>query len=102
MTAKSADQVLGFEYDWLASDVDGHVALFSTAGGGYAPNEFLRDTAEHDAAIELILALKACGFRFDSDSDSGGTRTAFRAAGQCSGGTRTAFRSTRTGLSARS
>jgi hypothetical protein len=49
-----------------------------------------------------------CGFRSDPDSDSGGTRTAFRAPGQRSGGTRTAFRSTRTafrstrtGLSAR-
>lgn len=31
-------------------------AFFSTASGGYAPEGFLRDTDEHDAAIESILA----------------------------------------------
>src|SRR5437899_85750 len=41
MGAKSADEILGLEFDWLASDADGHVALFSTAGGGYAPEDFL-------------------------------------------------------------
>lgn len=59
MEGKSADDVRGFEFDWLASDADGHVALFSTAGGGYAPEEFLRDTDAHDAAIEGILASPA-------------------------------------------
>lgn len=57
MAAKSADEILGREFDWLGSDAEGHVALFSTAGGGYAPQEFLRDTDAHDAAIEAILAL---------------------------------------------
>lgn len=59
MRAKSADEILGLEYDWLSSDADGHVALFSTAGGGYAPEEFLRDTDAHDAAIDAILASPA-------------------------------------------
>lgn len=53
---KSAEEIQGLEYDWLASDADGHVALFSTAGGGFAPPEFLRDTGAHDAAIDAILA----------------------------------------------
>ena len=54
---KLAEEIQGLEYDWLASDEDGHVALFSTAGGGYAPAEFLRDTNAHDAAIDAILAV---------------------------------------------
>ncbi|WP_437719848.1 hypothetical protein [Sorangium sp. So ce861] len=56
---KSADDILGLEFDWLASDADGYVALFSTAGGGYAPDEFLRDTDAHDAAIDAVLAWPA-------------------------------------------
>jgi hypothetical protein len=56
MGPKSPEDILGFEFDWLASDADGHVAFFSTAGGGYAPEEFLQDTDVHDAAIDAILA----------------------------------------------
>jgi hypothetical protein len=47
------------EYDWLGCDSIGHMALFSTAGAGYAPDEFLRDTDAHDIAIQKILALPA-------------------------------------------
>lgn len=57
--AKSADEIVGLEFDWLASDADGCVALFSTAGGGYAPDEFLRDTDAHDAAVDAVLASPA-------------------------------------------
>ena len=56
---KSADEIRGREYDWLARDDDGHVALFSTAGAGYAPVEFLWNTEAHDRAIQAILALPA-------------------------------------------
>ncbi|BCJ68419.1 hypothetical protein GCM10009779_50020 [Polymorphospora rubra] len=59
MSAKSADEILGAEHDWLGCDAGGQVALFSTAGGGYAPDEFLRDTAAHAKAIEAILARRA-------------------------------------------
>ncbi|WP_143133943.1 hypothetical protein [Actinoplanes philippinensis] len=59
MGAKSADDILGAEYDWLAGDDEGHVALFSTAGGGYAPDAFLRDTDAYVAAIEAVLARPA-------------------------------------------
>jgi hypothetical protein len=58
-TPKSAADVQGYEYDWLGSDDRGCVALFSTAGAGYAPQEFLRDTDAHDAAIRAVLALPA-------------------------------------------
>jgi hypothetical protein len=47
----------GLEYDWLGSDESGCVALFSTAGAGYAPQAFLHDTDAHDIAIEAVLAL---------------------------------------------
>jgi hypothetical protein len=55
--AKSAEEVSGFEYDWLGCDESGCVALFSTAGAGYAPKAFLRDTDAHDEAIQAVLAL---------------------------------------------
>lgn len=58
MTAKTQDEILGFEYDWLACDGDGHVAIFTTAGGSPAPEEFLRDTDAHQRAIEATLALR--------------------------------------------
>lgn len=70
MASKQAQEILGLEYDWLVSDADGHVAIFSTAGGGHAPEEFLRDTDRHDAAIDEILALPASTTaRFAPDSD---------------------------------
>jgi hypothetical protein len=65
MSAKSAEEILGYEFDWLASDADGHVALMCTVGGGYAPREFLKDTDAHAAAIEAILASPvSSGVRF--------------------------------------
>ncbi|MDP2306306.1 MAG: hypothetical protein Q8P18_09795 [Pseudomonadota bacterium] len=59
MNAKSADDIRGLEFDWLASDADGNVALFSTAGGGYVPGEFLRDTDAHDRAVDSISGMRA-------------------------------------------
>ncbi|MBI5542656.1 MAG: hypothetical protein HY901_02115 [Deltaproteobacteria bacterium] len=53
--AKPTD-IRGFEYDWLGCDAVGKVAFFSTAGGGYAPEEFLRDTDLFEAAIDILLA----------------------------------------------
>ena len=57
MTAKTPDEVQGFEYDWLACDGAGHVALLSTAGGGYAPQALLADTEGTERAIEILLKL---------------------------------------------
>lgn len=59
MGAKTAEEIRGVEYDWIACDSKDHLALLSTAGGGYAPEEFLRNTDLHDAAIDAILALPA-------------------------------------------
>lgn len=60
--------IAGYEYDWLAVDGDGHVALFSTAGSGFAPESFLRDIDAHDVAIEAILsAPPTTSVRFSPD-----------------------------------
>jgi hypothetical protein len=59
MSPKAPADILGLEYDWLGSDDSGAVALFSTAGAGYAPVALLRDTAAHDEAIQAVLALPA-------------------------------------------
>jgi hypothetical protein len=56
---KTADEIRGLEYDWLASDADGNVGFFSTAGGGYVPEAVLAETEVFDAAIEAILAAPA-------------------------------------------
>lgn len=48
MAQETQDSIQGFEYDWLACDQDGFVGFFSTAGGGYAPDEFLQDVDAHD------------------------------------------------------
>ena len=59
MGVKSADDISGAEYDWLACDGDGRVALFSTACGGYAPDQILRDTDAHETATIAVLACRA-------------------------------------------
>ncbi|MEZ4306428.1 MAG: hypothetical protein R3F14_00045 [Polyangiaceae bacterium] len=62
---RSEDDVWGRELDWLAIDSEGHVAFFSTAGGGYPPEAFLEDTESHDAAIDVLLVMPPCtGVRF--------------------------------------
>lgn len=58
-TATSLDDIAGYEHDWLACDADDHVALFTTAGAGWVPVEFLRDIDAHAAALDALLALAA-------------------------------------------
>jgi hypothetical protein len=55
---KSSENILGFEYDWIACDGADYVGFFATAGGGYAPVEFLIDTDAHDRAIQTIIAMQ--------------------------------------------
>jgi len=50
--------ISGYEYDWLGSDADGRVALFSTAGFGFAPDSCLERGHDHEDAIALILLSK--------------------------------------------
>lgn len=53
----SEDVLRGLDCDWLARDADDHVGLFSTAGGGYTPQNFLKNVDAHQAAIDAILDL---------------------------------------------
>lgn len=43
------------DLDWLASDSEGHVALFSTTGGELPPDAVLRDLEAQVRAVELVL-----------------------------------------------
>jgi hypothetical protein len=56
METKARPDMTGFEFDWLASDADGSVALFSTAGGGFAPMPSLQNPEAHQVAIDELLA----------------------------------------------
>jgi hypothetical protein len=53
------EDAVGLEYDWLAVDADGFVALFSTAGAGFVPDALLRDPEGFDGAIDAILEMPA-------------------------------------------
>ena len=54
---ESPADIEGLEYDWLGCDSRGSLALFSTAGAGYAPIEFLRNVDKHSEAIAALLNL---------------------------------------------
>ena len=53
------EDIQGLEYDWLAVDAQGFVALLSTAGGGRVPDAFLQDVDAFDVAIQSVLSLPA-------------------------------------------
>jgi len=55
MGAKTAEDIEGYEYDWIACDEDGFVGMFSTAGGGYAPVAYLAETDLHQEAVDEVL-----------------------------------------------
>lgn len=55
MTARTLADIWGMEADWLACDADDSVAMFSTAGSGFAPRTYLDDIDAHDAVITAIL-----------------------------------------------
>jgi len=56
MTRKTPEDLVGWNFDWLATDADGHVGCFSSGGDGWIPPEVLEDTEAHDAALEWIDA----------------------------------------------
>jgi hypothetical protein len=55
MSGKTLEDIWGMEADWLACDADYRVAVFSTAGSGFAPQEYLDDIDVHHSAIKAIL-----------------------------------------------
>lgn len=54
---KCAEDLLGWDFEWLAGDADGHVGLFTTAGGGYMPERAWHDIEALDAALEAVYRL---------------------------------------------
>ena len=52
-------QILGGEYDWLGVDSNGHVGLFSTAGGGRTPRAVLVDVDAHEVGLDALMARSA-------------------------------------------
>jgi hypothetical protein len=58
------------EFDWLARDADGFVAMFSSAGFGAVPEESVAAAEALDAALDRIKALPVTG---EASSISGRT-----------------------------
>ncbi len=50
----------GLDFDWLASDAEGYVAVFASAGGEIPPAAVLRDPDAHVRALGELLAAPAC------------------------------------------
>ena len=44
----------GIEFDWLARDADGNIALFATAGEGFFPLSVTTHYASHTSITEAI------------------------------------------------
>jgi len=63
LTAMAASTGWGPDIDWIASDRDGHVAVFATAGLGAIPFRVTTDPAGLVAVVEDIESLK--GFEID-------------------------------------
>lgn len=58
---KPTHKFLGTEFDWLATDLDGHVAMFSTGGRGPIPGLLASSGTYLDCVLERILALHIRG-----------------------------------------
>ena len=56
MSGRTLADIWGVEADWLACDADDSVAMFSTAGSGFAPQTYLDDIDVHHSAITAILS----------------------------------------------
>jgi hypothetical protein len=47
-------EIVGVEFDWLAMDREGRLALFATAGSGMAPRLAMDASGSLDAVLSLI------------------------------------------------
>jgi len=43
------NEIQGGEFDWFAIDLDGNIALFSTAGEGNVPNNVIKNYKDYDS-----------------------------------------------------
>ena len=51
---RPAHEIVGVEFDWLAIDREGRLALFATAGSGMAPRSAVDASVSLDAVLSLI------------------------------------------------
>lgn len=63
--------VLGTEWDWLACDASGRVALLSTGGGGPVPQSVLRSVDQMNSAVEAARQLPQAGEASEVRRESG-------------------------------
>jgi len=77
LTAIAASTGWSFDIDWIASDRDGHVAVFATAGLGPIPARVLRDPDGLVAVLEDIETLRAVEFEPKSFVDGAASFGAF-------------------------
>lgn len=47
--------IQGIDFEWLATDAEGHVALFSNEGGVAPPELVLRNMDAHSRALQALL-----------------------------------------------
>lgn len=58
------------EFDWLASDRNGYLGFFSTAGAGPIPRAVAFSPADYEAVLEQVLALpKRAEAKVERDND---------------------------------
>ena len=61
MIRRHIHEFSNLEFDWLACDADGFVAMFSSAGFGAVPEESVPIAESLDAALDRIKALPVTG-----------------------------------------
>lgn len=59
LSSTDAVENVGLDFDWLASDAEGHVAVFSSAGVEIPPDAVLRDMDAHVRALGALFATPA-------------------------------------------
>ena len=56
---RTRESVAGWEFDWIALDAAGQIALLSTAGGGFVPEAVLAGAGDYDDVIDEVLRMPA-------------------------------------------
>jgi hypothetical protein len=66
------EEIVRGEWDWLAIDEAGHLALFSTAGCGIVPNLQAASEEMRLAVAALLRAPELCGAKTDRRASAAG------------------------------
>lgn len=56
VSATDPVESVGLDFDWLASDAEGYVAVFASGGGEIPPDAVLGDMDAHVRALDALLA----------------------------------------------